>query len=423
MSLGQPRILFLTLSDDVGSERIVCEMGRLGAACAVMGRADAMAARSLRVSHHHRLPSRGGLWAAALGVGRGLAATASEWKPDAVVPLDDMAAGVLRDLATAPRTGAGVRLLLERSLGDPRHYRTACSRARLIEAAAALGLRVPAQRPAGDAAGAALGFPLMVKREGTCGGTGVALVRDDAELASAVRAAARRAGVKRALRRLVGFRPDRDGAAVTLQAHVAGTLAMRTVACDRGRVLDGISFAAESLDPPVTGSSTVVRPIDHPEMAEAAVRLAAALGLSGFASFDFIVAPDGAAHLIEMNARPIGSGHLGRRFGHDLYGAWLRALPGSVEAVAPAVPDAPCRVALFPKELRRDPGSPLLAAPDAFHDVPWDEPAIVEGYRASVLARHPEAGPAIAKALGPARDGAPPRPRMRMRPAFARPRS
>ncbi len=425
MSHGQPRILFLTLSDDIGSERIVSEMGRLGAACAVMGRPGAMASRSLRVSHRHDLPWRGGLWAAARRVGRGLDALVPAWMPDAVVPLDDMAAGVLRDIAASPRTGAAVRHLVERSLGDPAHYRTACSRARLIDLAAALGLRTPAQRPldaATTAAGAAaaLGYPLMVKREGTCGGSGVAIVRGAADLAGAVRAADRKARAKRALRRLVGFRPDRGGAAITLQAHVAGVLAMRTVACDRGRVLDGLSLAAEQLDPPVTGSSTVVRPLDHPEMEATARVLAAALGLSGFASFDFILSPDGAAHLIEMNARPVGSGHLARHFGHDLYGAWLGALSGSVAAALPELVPPPRAVALFPKELGRDPVSPHVVAPDVLHDVPWDEPAIRDAYRARLLARHPDAGPAVARALGPARGAPAPMPRRRVFLAVAR---
>ena len=35
---SQPRILFLSLSDDAGSERIVSEMSRRGARCSVMAR-------------------------------------------------------------------------------------------------------------------------------------------------------------------------------------------------------------------------------------------------------------------------------------------------------------------------------------------------------------------------------------------------
>jgi hypothetical protein len=407
----QPRILFLTLSDDIGSERIVSDMGRRGATCAVLGRPRAVAALSVRVSHHRTLPGRGGMWAAAMAVASRLESMAVQWHPDAVVPLDDWAAHLLRDLALAPRTSPGLRRLLVSSLGDPRHYRSACSRGLLVETAASLGVRTPGQRRIVDAAearaaAADLGFPMMLKREGTCGGSGVMLVRDEAELAEAFRTAERKARAKRALRRLLGFRSFDDGAALTLQAFVAGGLAMRTVACEAGHVLAGMSFAADRLDPPVTGSSTVIRPVDNAEMDEAARRLVAALGCSGFVSFDFLLSRDGRATLIEMNARPVGSGHLAARFGHDLYGAWLKRFPGFSEPPeGRSIEPMPRSVALFPKEMQRDPESPcLLPGPDHLHDIPWDEPRIVASYRDRLMLRHPSHAAAIARQLMSAPD-------------------
>ncbi len=410
----QPRILFLTLSDDVGSELIVSEIGRLGAVCAVLGRPSAIAAQSARVSCHEALPWRGGLWAAALAVASRLESLSARWRPDAIVPLDDMAAQLLRDLALAPRTSPGLRRLLVSSLGDPRHYRSACSRGLLVETAASLGVRTPGQRRIRDAAearaaAADLGFPLMLKREGTCGGSGVMLVRDEAELAQAFHAAERKARVKRAMRRLFGFRAFDDGSALTLQAFVAGGLAMRTVACEAGHVLAGMSFAADRLDPPITGSSTVIRPVDNAEMDEAARRLVAALGCSGFVSFDFLVSRDGRATLIEMNARPVGSGHLAARFGHDLYGAWLKRFPGFSVSESRSLEEAPRSVALFPKEMQRDPESPCLRpGTDHLHDIPWDEPRIVASYRDRLMLRHPGHADAIARRLASVPDASRP---------------
>lgn len=405
MTQGQPRLLFLSLSDDMGSERIVVEMGRRGAVCEVLARRDSLAATSKRVTRHHRLPSLGGVWVAARSLARALEDVATDRTPDAVIPLDDMAARLLRSVAVRSRTSHALRALLERSLGHPAHFATACCRARLIETAQGLGVLTPSQRRAGDLAEAAaaareVGYPLMVKREATCGGSGVTLVRDEAALAEAFRDAAAKARVKRVLRGLVGLGSDPADAPITLQAHVAGRLAMRTVACLEGRVLEGVSFRAERLDPPVTGSSTVVHPLAHPEMDAAAQRLVAALGLSGFASFDFIIAEDGRAHLIEMNARPIGSGHLGTRFGHDVYGAWLRGFPGFRDAVASVEPVRAGAVALFPKELKRDPASPdLEPGTPVFHDVPWDEAGVIAAYRGRLLRRDPSAAAAIARHL------------------------
>jgi ATP-grasp domain len=77
----------------------------------------------------------------------------------------------------------------------------------------------------------------------------------------------------------------------------------------------GVSLLAECVNPDPFGPSTVVRYLDHPEMEATATRLVAALGLSGFASFDFVIAEDGGgAFLIELNPRTIGTIHLGRLF-------------------------------------------------------------------------------------------------------------
>ena len=201
----------------------------------------------------------------------------------------------------------------------------------------------------------------MLKREQTCGGGGVTLVEAGRVLSTAFRTADRRARTKRLARRLVGLATSGDPP-LTLQSHVPGQLALRTVACREGRILAGITFAAEQLDPPVTGSSTVLRRIDHPEIDEAVRLITQALGCSGFISFDFIVSPDGSAYLIELNARPVGSGHLGVRFGRDVYGGWLTQFAG-FRIKTPEVPVLePARsVALFPKEMQRDPASACLS--------------------------------------------------------------
>ncbi len=124
---------------------------------------------------------------------------------------------------------------------------------------------------AAKAAATELAYPVLLKREQTCGGRGVTLVDDEESLSRAFRSADRTAKAKRWARRLVGLATSGDPP-LTLQAHVPGALALRTVACREGRVLDGITFEAERLDPPMTGSSTVIRRIDDPEI-DAAVRL------------------------------------------------------------------------------------------------------------------------------------------------------
>ena len=162
-----------------------------------------------------------------------------------------------------------------------------------------------------------------------------------------------------------------------LQQFIPGVPAMRIVAAWQGRVLAGVSLLKACVNPQPFGPSTVVRYIDHPEMEETATRLVAALGLSGFASFDFVIAENGGgAFLIECNPRPVSMIHLGRLFGHDLCGAFARHLGWLTETPETVALPKETVVALFPNEIKRDPESAWLrSGSEVLHDVPWDDPS------------------------------------------------
>jgi hypothetical protein len=83
------------------------------------------------------------------------------------------------------------------------------------------------------------------------------------------------------------------------------------------------------------GPARSVRIIEHPEMAEAARRLVADLQLSGFCGFDFILAPNGEARLIELNPRVTPTCHLLVE-GTHLVGHVLTLFPAPASS-----PDAP----------------------------------------------------------------------------------
>ena len=397
-----PRLAFLTLTDDIGSDRIVAQMGREGAACAVIGRPDSYAFATRFAEHRVRLPRRGGAGLARALVRGRLERLVREWGPDRIIPLDDLAARVLRRLATGERASPRLRALIIASTGDPSAYALSCSRDGLLTAAAAHGLRVPAASAAPDLAAAgtaarALGYPVVLKREETCGAGGVTLVHGPEDLAPAYAAARRRALSKRLLGRLVGLLggedardPRRLGGMLGLQAFVPGRLAMRTVACRDGRVLEGLSLVAVEQHPVPVGASTVVAPIEHPEMENAVRVLVGLLKLSGFVSFDFLVDGAGAAHLIELNPRPIGSTHLGALFGHDLCRAYLADLAGAKAVPAADAPRWSGSVALFPRELMRDPtGARFRGDGSVWHDAIMDDPGVRERYLDTLATLHP----------------------------------
>src|SRR5262249_26299391 len=124
------------------------------------------------------------------------------------------------------------------------------------------------------------------------------------------------------------------------------------------------------------GPASVVRVIEHQEMLEAATAIVSRLKLSGLIGFDFILdAGTGAAHLIEMNPRATQLCHLPLGMGRDLLRP-LRAVLAGEPLLRPAAPATDNEViALFPQEWLRDSSSAFLGT--AYHDVPWEEPALL----------------------------------------------
>ena len=164
------RILFVSLTNDTGGERIVAEMGRSGGLCAVLAMANCLAMRSRFVATRFVLPSWGGTYWASFLLHRHLTRVSKAWGPDIVVPLDEMTAVQLRNLAIEARIPVLLRDRLVRSLGDPEHYATICSRGRLIELAGQLGVPAPAYARVGSlamalAAAHGLSFPVVLKRD------------------------------------------------------------------------------------------------------------------------------------------------------------------------------------------------------------------------------------------------------------------
>ena len=376
------RVLFVSLTDDLGSDRLVSDMGRGGALCAVLGPTGCVASLPRCVDATFSLP--GGI-RAAFSLGRVLARAVADWRPDQVVPLDDLSTTLLRTIGRKARPFGHLHRVLRLSFGQSTTYAAACERVALMKAAEAAGVRVPPFTAAdvrpGRTPGAPVPLPAMVKRDQSSGSGGVVRVETPRDLAQAIRRGWLKSAAKAVLAQLAGL--GRPVTPVLIQSVVEGRLAMYTAVCRDGRLIDGVGFTAVETHP-LKRSSTILRHCSHPEMAEAARRIVASLGCSGFVSFDFILEENGRAFLIEMNARPIGSAHLGRRFGHDLVHAFLTGTAGGGMAET-----ADEDIALFPKELERDPEGRRLDQGGVFHDLPAHEPAVIAAYLARLQAEHP----------------------------------
>jgi len=157
-----------------------------------------------------------------------------------------------------------------------------------------------------------------------------------------------------------------------VQSGIAGKTAMFSVLAWQGRLIGGfrgVRLAKISL----YGPSTAVRLAHDQSMADAAGKLVAALGLTGFVSFDFMIPDDGGEPVvIECNPRPVPVHHLGRHIGADLAAAFARLVKGETLEGGPLFAKSDLDVVLFPHAL-----NPAQHHPDRMLDMPHDDPGLI----------------------------------------------
>ena len=304
--------------------------------------------------------------------------------PHLVVCCDDRSLAHLLALYRARAADESLRALVERSLGNPSAVPRLISRNGFMAEARDENIRVPDTLPLNDwgeldTVIGALGFPLVLKSDGSWGGDGVVIARNAAEARAAFaklsRAPSSLRSIARAFRRRdAHYLRDVTTTApriVSAQRFIAGLPAASAFAAWRGEVVGAVYYdvliAEDSLGPP-----SVIRRVDCPQLIGATAKIARRFGLSGIHGMDFIRDAARVAHLIEINPRATQGSTLAFGPGRDLPSALAGCLVPGVPA-RPAI--ANDLVAFFPREWKRDPSSPWLTT--AHHDVPWDDPAVL----------------------------------------------
>ena len=310
-------------------------------------------------------------------------AAVREAKPDLIVSCDETALGMTLSL----HGKSDLRELVERSFGEPKKLEVALARSVLMRMAKEEGVGTPATADVATVEQVqeqirAMGLPLVMKADGSAGGRGVRILRDEKDAATYLRRLRGPIGVARTVNRMLMEKDwvpaakflRREKSVVCAQEFIAsGREANMAVMSWRGEVkamvcLEVVEFWR------VGGPSSVLRVIENAEMMEAARKLLKRMEFTGFCGFDFIFSAEGRPLLLEMNARPTQVCHLALGAGKDLVAAMCSALGGgSGERDAVAEKGL---IALFPQEWQRDPRSRYLR--DAYHDVPWGEPELVK---------------------------------------------
>jgi thioesterase domain-containing protein len=249
---------------------------------------------------------------------RSLLAAIRRARPDLLLPDDERALALLRQLHTTVKDPE-IAELIARSVGNVVDWPSITSRTGLATVARSLDITAPATEvvASAEALNRQAKEITVLKTDGSWGGRGVAVVSPGSDLRRAWRTMSSPPGLPRAVKRMVvnleagalGAWLRRVHPIVNAQEYVAGREAIATVACLRGEVLALVCLEVVRVSEP-KGPAAVVRIIEHPGMATAARRLAARFGLSGFCGFDFIIDDRGEAHLLEMNPRVTPTCHL-----------------------------------------------------------------------------------------------------------------
>jgi hypothetical protein len=313
--------------------------------------------------------------------------------PDLLVSGDDLATWHLHCLHAqeqrlrSHKFGSPFSQLIERSVGAPEFFDAIEDRASFMNLANEEGVRIPKTAIIASSEElhqwtAQVGFPTVLKANGTSGGVGVRVVNNAGQALIALRDLQAPPLMARAAKRAIFDRDTtfllrslrRTRSAVHAQSFIVGQEATSALACWNGAILASVHFAVLQKGH-AAGHATVLRRIEHPEMAATAEKMVRRLRLSGLHGFDFMLDDQHHdAYLIELNPRATQVGHLSFGPGHDLPGALISALSGTAAQPASKITENDT-IALFPQEWLRDPSSPYLRS--AYHDVPWDQPELL----------------------------------------------
>ena len=302
------------------------------------------------------------------------------FRPDIIVPCDERAVSVVgRWLGPdAPHLSPGLLDCLSRSLGSTGTFARRYSKLETLALAREVGVDCPRDVVVDslrscEAAAATFGYPVVLKISHGAGGAGVVLCRDAAALRATWAEFTSRYSAWKSLRRKMLKRDwFGEGHSFLVQEFIAGSPAMSCASAWGGRTLSVVSGLVRATAGRM-GPASVATICGHPAIEDATRRMVAGMGASGFVSFDFVVAADGAVKLVECNPRPTQILHLAPLIGLDPARALRAALAGGECAASGA--DAAVDVAFFPQEWKRDCTSAALRT--AYHDVPWDDPELL----------------------------------------------
>ena len=376
-------LLVATATQWFGTARIPRSLTRAGFEVSLLAPRDMLAEKSRFVARARHLPDNATLrqWVDTF------AEVVRDTAPRLVLPCDDTAFRLMQTLALSPPGGMHPELhlqlstLISDSLGDPRFYRTSVEKTLLPPAAEALGIRVPPYAIIDTLAAAQSfatlhGYPIVLKRNLSTAGEGVAIVESGDQIAAAF---------ERLARKDPSALMHAETGTLLVQAMIAGDVHYENTAAWNGSRVGG--FAVHRLEAAdVKGPGAVILCYRSDQIRDFSSKLVRGFGMTGLFATEYIVErSSGKAYLLEVNRRMTPGMHVGSRIGVDLCVALHCAMRGAELTTRSDIDQKEEYLNVhFPQEWLRDPRSRYLR--DYPVDVPWDEPELFK----AMLARRPK---------------------------------
>lgn len=368
-------------SERWGPARLPEPMSKADVEVAVLCPTDNPLSQSSFASRHYSLDKLQSWRTFGLAFGKAM----TDWKPDLVVPCDEMVVAMLHYFLKRPRLAA--RYLDARQLSTLRYSIGNIDRldAMLLKhqtrlLAESLGLAVPRSQLVkshveAQNVAASFGFPVFLKSSFSWAGQGSSRC-DNSEQVRTVFESLRpkTSWVKTAAKCVLARDWYPSESDIEVQKAIAGESVMYSVAALGGKMLGGL-FASRVAKVSANGPSTTVAIGEHPECRWMVEKMIAAMGASGFLAFDFMKCQStGKVFLLECNPRPNQILHLGHRVGSDLCQALADGLHGRSQPARS--PTSGAVVPLFPQTWLHDELSAL--ADVSTLDVPKNDPKLLD---------------------------------------------
>jgi hypothetical protein len=364
-----------------GPARLPEPLSKAGVEVAVLCPADNPLSQSSFVNRHYSLDKLQS-WRT---FGRRFGAVMAEWKPDFIIPCDEMVVVMLHYFLKWPRPSAhyldaGQLSVLRHSIGNIDRLDAMVLKHQTRLMAESLGVRVPKSTfvktpEQAEKVAVSMGFPVFLKVSFSWAGQGAIQCDNAEQLRKTFNSLRKKTSWVKLMARYALARdwyPSESD--IEVQQSIAGESVMYNVVALNGKMLGGL-YASRVVRTVATGPSTAVAIGENPVCRTMAGKMIAAMGASGFLAFDFMKCQHTSEmFLLECNPRPNQIFHLGNRVGSDLCQVLADGLHGRVQATS--IPTGDAIVPLFPQAWFHDETSALAEVSSL--DVPKNDPKLLD---------------------------------------------